>query len=137
MTEQTRSRKLVVFLFFSFIVAVFGFFTYAFVTNKYSDPRWSRLREVPTQKPVTPPKNGPYPLYIDKTQAVGNLKITYRGIDAKAILLDLVILELDKDYAYHRRIPVNEAKNGFRLSDQAFYTQYIGPTKIDLARIKD
>ena len=137
MTEQTRSRKLVVFLFFSFIVAVFGFFTYAFVTNKYSDPRWQRLRAVPTSKPVAPPKNGPYPLYIDKEQTVGNLKITYRGLESKTLLLDLVILELDQDYAYRRRIPINEAKSGFRLSDQPFYTQYIGPTKIDLARITD
>lgn len=137
MTEQTRSRKLVIFLFFSFIVAIFGFFTYAFVTQKYSDPRWARLRVVPTSQPVAPPKDGPYPLSIDKEQTVGNLKITYRGLESKTVLLDLVILELDQDYAYHRRISIKEAKNGFRLSDQAFYTQYIGPTKIDLVRITD
>ena len=137
MTEQTRSRKLVVFLFFAFIVAVFGFFTYAFVTNKYADPRWKRLRAVPAPTPVAPPINGPYPLYVDKAQTIGNLKITYRGIESKTLLLDLVILDLDKDYAYLRRIPIKKAKSGFHLSDQAFFAQYIGPTKIDLARLTD
>ena len=126
-----------VFLFFSFIVAVFGFFTYAFVTQKYADPRWSRLGYIPTPTPVAPPKDGPYPLFIDKAQTVGNLKITYRGLESKTLLLDLVILDLDQDYAHRRRIPIKEAKSGFRLSDQAFFAQYIGPTKIDLARITD
>lgn len=95
------------------------------------------MRVMPTPTPVTPPEDGPYPLLIDKEQTVGNLKITYRGLESKTLLLDLVILELDKDYAYHRRIPIKDAKSGFRLSDQAFYTQYIGPTKIDLARVTD
>jgi hypothetical protein len=55
-----------------------------------------------------------------KTVSVGEIRITYRGMDNGHIRLEVVVGSLDPDYAYGLRIAVPEAKAGFRSGERSF-----------------
>ena len=46
--------------------------------------------------------------------------VTYRGLEGGDIRLDVVILDLDPNYAYPKQISKAAAREGFRLGDRAY-----------------
>jgi hypothetical protein len=132
MTERTQNRKLAVFLFFGLVCAMFAYFVYFFVTEQF-DPIWTRGWSRPAVNTSVTQRNGQYILFIDEEKTIGNLKITYRGQAAKAVLLDVVITDLDPDYAYLRQIPIEAARQQFMVGDQAFVVESSGSQQIKIA----
>ena len=58
---------------------------------------------------------------MDQEKVLGKSKIIYRGLhDNSSLLIDVVILELDPHAYYRYRIPVGEARKGFRLAGHTF-----------------
>ena len=57
----------------------------------------------------------------DRYTNIGKSKIFYRGIDENSkFIMDVVVLELDPNAFYRYRIPIADAKKGFRLAGQNF-----------------
>ena len=60
-------------------------------------------------------------LLIDQDSQIEKSKIVYRGLDGNAkFKLDVAILDLDPHAYYRYRIPIDDAKKGFRLVGQNF-----------------
>lgn len=141
MDQQTRNQKWWILFFLCLCGVFFGYLIYLLATRGV-DPSYSRWM-VRSSEPVRieqrahVSQNGissqdNYLLKLNHPQIIGKLKIIYRGIESKAILIDFVLLELDRDYIYHRRIPIIEAKDGFRLSDKRFKLESIRKDSIRL-----
>jgi hypothetical protein len=51
-----------------------------------------------------------------RPQTIGRLQLTYRGMQADHVLIDVTLLDMDPNYTYRHRIPRPEAASGFRLA---------------------
>lgn len=117
MTEQTQSEKWRTILFFCFAGILFCYLVYSVVTSNVTYDQW-QLTHVSGSTSLKPDDRLTLPK--DKQKTIGKLKITYRGIRAKSVIIEFALTDLDPNYAYRRIIPINEAKHGFRLSDELF-----------------
>ena len=60
-------------------------------------------------------------LVLDRDLKIGRSKIVYRGLEENdQFRMDVMILDLDPDIFYRYTIPINDAKEGFRLVGQNF-----------------
>jgi hypothetical protein len=72
-------------------------------------------------------------MILNREYRVGNLLLTYRGLEGGSILkLDAVIPALDPDYAYKMKLSISEAKKGFRRGGDRFVLLSAGRSKIRL-----
>lgn len=119
--ENIRGQRWLVIGFFVLIGALFVWFA-IFLAMGWTDPfynRWLSQHKVPSYED-SPHRLGEMVLLKNQQQIAGTLKLTYRGKTSGAILLDVVLLQLDPTYAYHRHIPITEAMEGFWLSGSRF-----------------
>jgi len=86
-----------------------------------SASKWGRdYRDTQKAAPSNPLKEK-IMLVRDRDIKFGKSKIVYRGLDGNAkFRMDVAILELDPNAFYRYRIPINDAKKGFRLAGQNF-----------------
>ena len=76
-------------------------------------------------------------ILIDRDAEIGKSKIYYRGLDGNSnFKVDVVILELDPNAFYRYRIPIEDAKKGFRLVGQNFKLISARKSAIQLWRLK-
>jgi hypothetical protein len=103
-----------------------------------SDARWGRDHR-DTQKAA--PSNAlkeKILLVLDRDTKFGKSKIVYRGLDGNAkFSMDVAILELDPNAFYRYRIPINDAKKGFRLAGQNFRLISARKSAIQLWHLKN
>ena len=59
-------------------------------------------------------------LVLGQPVTVGKLEMTYLGVSAGQLNLDIILLDLDPEYVYSRSIPAQKAKQGFTVSDYRF-----------------
>jgi len=59
-------------------------------------------------------------LTLDKPAAVGTTRLIYRGRQNGNLLIDVVIPQLDQGFAYHYKIPLKTAKQGFNLAGRKY-----------------
>ena len=133
MTRQELKRKWIVILFFSSLFLIFSYLLYYLTTGTY-DPSARRWVSRTEARDLIPQGAGNFVLKKKQHTVTGNLKITYLGMAAGAILIDLVILDLDPVYAYRYRIPVAKAKKEFLLSNSRFRASSVTPDNIRLER---
>ncbi len=133
MTEQIKSRKWLSVLFFCSLGLFFSYFVY-FIATEATDPVYNqRLEKIRKyRKPMLQP-DGDLILARDHWETFEGLKITYRGMEAEMIIIDFVIMDLDRDYTYHHRITAGEAKHGFNLSDSRFMMESVNTLELRLA----
>ena len=133
MTRQELKKNWAVILFFGSLFLIFSYLIYFLTTGTYdqSARRWVSRTEV---RDLIPQGDGNFILKNDVPVITGNLKITYHGMRAGALLIDLVLLELDPVYAYRYRIPVARARKEFSLSNSRFRASLVTPDKIRLER---
>ena len=67
-------------------------------------------------------------------QTIGNIRITYIGIQADAVVIDVTILDLDPDYAYRRSIPTRVAEQGFSIAQQRYQLISAGSSRLKMTR---
>lgn len=118
--DDERKPKWLPILFFSITGIVFSLSIYL-ITVSASAP-------LATPAAVASAANAPpYPddpqvkvvLQRDIPTRLGKLDIIYRGVQDRKLRLDVIVLELDPDYAYRHAIALDRASQGFRLGGVA------------------
>ncbi len=105
MSGQTRGQKWLLIGFLGAIGLFFLYFLLFVASGKRLDPRYSRPR--PADR-ISGSKAGfDGKLLLEKAQPFEfeNLKMTYLGMADGKVVLDVVIIPLDAQYAYRHRIP--------------------------------
>ena len=116
--ESNSRQKWLSILFFSVSGLVFGISFYLITTGATASPE-------PTPTTVASAANA-LP-YLDEPQVkivlqrnvqmrLGGLDITYRGVEDHKLRLEVVVLDLDPQYAYQHAIDLEKANSGFRLA---------------------
>ena len=138
--NETRSRDWLMILLYMAICIVFlgslYFVAEAFLPKTSSEliprndrlsskfmsvSRWDDNYRNAQKKAHSNPLKEKIMLVLDQDLKIGQSKIVYRGLAGNAkFKMDVVILELDPNAFYRYDIPINAAKNGFRLIDQNF-----------------
>lgn len=67
-----------------------------------------------------PVPDGTITLRRGQRVTVGKRTLIYQGVKDKQIRLAVYVLDLDPQVAYHHKIPIQEAKKGFRLAGQSY-----------------
>ena len=118
--EDTQKKKWLPILFFSLTGLVFGTSLYLITAGALASP------EPATSAVAAAPETLPYNdtaeprvkvvLKRDARLRLGNLEVTYRGIEDGKLRLEVVVLDLDPQYAYQHAIDLAQANRGFRLA---------------------
>ena len=69
-------------------------------------------------------------------RTIDKVKLTYLGVDADAVVIDVTILDLDPHYAYRRTIPKHIAVQGFKMAQQQYRLISAGRSRLKIARAK-
>ena len=125
MSENVRSQKWLAISFFVVCNLIFFGLIYAIITRSadltYSN--WmGNFRASPEARSEVAEISKDNPIVLVKGQQirVGRIELIYRGLSSGELRLDIVLLDLDPQYAYHREIPIAEAKKGIQVSDRRF-----------------
>lgn len=132
--EKSFSYKWVVIIFFglagiAFTASVF----YLMAGNVAPDTYWGRKWTLPKSKDdvlsISPAK---IVLELDQGTPIGDRTFFFRGRRGDGILLDVIIPEIDRNYAYPFTIGLEEAKNGAAVADIRFRLLTVRPTFVSL-----
>jgi hypothetical protein len=120
--EPTRNRKWPTILFFSAVGLALAAAIYPIARSARTPSSWKApLAQVSPAAGNVVSIEGDRVLLVSGKEAVfKSSKIVYRGIEDGQVCFDLFILQLDPHYSYVHKIPVREARRGFRLGDQDF-----------------
>jgi hypothetical protein len=133
MMERTQTKKWWVVLFFSSAGLLFGYFVY-FLASGITDPAYGQWLSNSQPAPAVAQTDDSFLLPKGEGLVVDRLKIIYRGAEARAINIDLVLMDLDGQYAYRHKIPIEDAKRGFFLSGRRFRVASFNSQKVLLMR---
>lgn len=133
--ENTRGQKWLIISFFSAIGLFFAYFIISIALDR-TDKTYSARLESARRGAGSFVAGDQVNLIKDQSLAVGKLRMTYRGRLKGALHLDLIFTDLDSDYAYTRKIPVKEAKSGFRISDHQFRAKSVSDERLRLVFVK-
>ncbi len=142
MAENVRNQKWLAVSFFLACGAVFLVFIYVISSGKVdrSYQNWmAPSRSAPESDSRTAGASSDNAMVIalkDRQVAVGNILLTYRGITSGRLRVDLVIPDLDSQYVYHRRIPVEAAEQEIGIAGRRFKILSINRQQIILLPIK-
>lgn len=129
--DSARSQKWLIVSFFSAISLLFVYFIVSIVfdrTDKTYTARYERAREGPGSYHQGARIN----LIKDQPATVGKIRMTYRGRASGTLLMDLVLLELDPNYSYLRRIPLKDGRRGFIVSNRQFSVTSVSNRRLKL-----
>lgn len=134
-----RRRKSILF-FSALSLMAFSLF-FSTYHDQWNSVMQSRMEEIYNVYGIKMPKEEPLPTVYDgivtltaeQPVRVGKNKLIFFGIDKHAILIAVYMLELDPEFAYHHRIPIEEAEKGVRLGGQNFVLLSHGKNRIQLA----
>jgi len=132
--EQTRNRKWPSLIFFTGAGIVFAVGIYYIVLSAGNPAYGSApLAHVNPAEGNVVSMAGDRVMLVSGEEAVfKNSRIVYRGIEDDQLCFDLFILQLDPHYSYLHKIPVGDAKSGFRLGDQDFELLTARKSKVKL-----
>lgn len=129
--ESTHSQRWLIASFFTAIGLLFVYFIVS-VAMENTDQAYSERLASARAGPGSYLVDGKIHLVKDQPVTVQGIEMTYRGRSSGVLLIDLVLLDLDRDYVYSRKIPINEAKRGFRISDHFFTVTSINAGKLKM-----
>jgi len=116
--EHTRRQKWIAILFFSVSGLVFGSSLYLIAAGALAspEPTSTAVAAAPHGLPYTDAPQVKIVLQRDAQLRLGNLEITYRGVKDHNLHLEVVVLDLDPQYAYRHAIALDQASHGFQLA---------------------
>lgn len=123
--ENTSTYKWVVILFFSVVGIIFTVSViYLAAGNVAPDTYWGRKMTLPRaadrgQDPQASSMDK-LVLELDQGRRFGNRIFFYRGYRNDQLLLEVIIPEIDREYAYPFWIDLKQAKAGFDIADMRF-----------------
>lgn len=140
-----RGNRAVAALFFTMVIALFGYFIYFLVMGN-TDPAyyWQQPAsgqrvplqpDAPSSKSIATAVNNRLILLRNEAQTIGKLRVTYLGIADKRLLFDVNILDLDPNFAYRYVIPMAQSKERFRMAETYFQAQATSKSKVRLVQV--
>ena len=76
-------------------------------------------------------------LLINKKVSVGKSELIYRGLAGRSeFRIDVIIPELDPQFAYSHQIKIADAKNSFRLANRTYRLIYAKKAALQLKQIE-
>jgi len=130
--ESASRQKWLLISFFSAISLFFIYFI-VFVAFNKTDASYSARLESARVGTGSYQQSERIQLIIDQPLDVGTIQMTYRGRSSGDVLIDLVLLDLDPQYIYSRRVPIKAARNGFHISNRRFTVTAINDRRLRLA----
>ena len=127
-------NKWVTFWFFlpsSIALAYFFFYLSTFTPEATAIPS---ARAANTTYQVTPASPERVILSKGTPQTLDNVRLTYLGLQADAVVIDVTILDLDPDYAYRRSIPTQAAEQGFSIAQRHYRLISAGNSRLKIVR---
>lgn len=117
--EDNRKPKWLPILFFAISGLVFGTSLYLITAGAAAAPE-PTTATVASAAATLPFIDSDEPrikiiLKRDARLRLGNLDITYRGVEDRKLRLEVVVLDLDPQYAYRHAIDLAHASRGFRV----------------------
>lgn len=118
----------------SLALAYFVFYLATF-TPSYADVRASSsTAPVRLATPSSPDK---IILVKGQTKTIGGkIELTYQGIDTGFVVIDITLLDLDRNYAYRRKIPKKVAQRGFQLAQRQYQLLSANGSRLKMVRPK-
>lgn len=118
----------------SLVLAYFVFYLATF-TPSYANARaYSSTAPVRLVAPASPDK---IILVKGQTQTIGGkIELTYQGMDTGFVVIDITLLDLDRNYAYRRKIPKKVAHHGFRLAQRQYQLISANGNRLKMVRSK-
>lgn len=129
--NSARGQKWLIGSFFSAIGLLFLYFIVSIVLDR-TDKTYTARLEHAREGPGSYQQGAKINLIKDQPATVGKIQMTYRGRDSGALLMDLVLLELDPNYIYSRRIPFKKGRHGFLVSNRQFSVISINDRRLKL-----
>lgn len=129
--ENTQSQRWLIASFFTAISLLFVYFIVSVAMNN-TDQTYSERLASARAGPGSYLQDEKIHLVKDQPLTVRGIEMTYRGRSSGVLLIDLVLLDLDRDYVYSRKIPIKEARRGFRISGRPFKVTAIDAGKLKL-----
>jgi len=116
--EHTRRQKWLTTLFFSISGLVFGLSLYLVAAGAVASPETASTAVAAAThvQPYTDAPQVKIVLHRDAQLRLGNLEVTYRGVKDRKLRLEVVVLDLDPQYAYRHAIALDRASHGFQLA---------------------
>jgi hypothetical protein len=141
MSENVHNQKWLAISFFVVCNLIFFALIYTIVHNP-TDSAYTNSMDSARSNPESKTKDsglskdGLLILLKDQQADMEKVRLTFRGFSSGALLLDLVLLDLDPQYVYHRQIPVEAARQGFQVSDQRFKVISVNRQRLKLLLIR-
>jgi len=134
--EWSKNRFLNIFVLIVMAGIVVGLFYRAYkwpVGQSGVHPPEKKTKTVSTSKARSPIQGHRVTLLRGRPVTAWKNKLVYHGLDNGRIHIAVYILDLDPEVPYHHKIPIKEAKKGFRLGGQKFQLEAYGKHRIRLA----
>jgi hypothetical protein len=115
--EDHRRQKWITILFFSMSGIIFGTALYLITANS-APPSATPAAAVASAADTLPYPDAPQVKVVlerDTPLRLGKLDLIYRGVQDRKLRLDVIVLDLDPEYAYRHAIALDKARRGFRL----------------------
>jgi hypothetical protein len=136
--EKSFSYKWVVIIFFGVVgIAFTASVIYLAAGNVAPDTYWGRKWTLPkSTDDAPPPVPSKYVLELNRATRIGDRVFYFRGRRGDQMLLEVIIPEIDRKYAYPFRVGLKEAKNGVNVAGIRFNLLIIRPTfaKLEISR---
>lgn len=132
MQETRQPQWFIILIFTSLGLFILGLIS--FLTTEPGDQTAGEFSQSSMYRSLPGLGDTPERIYLNREQwkSVGGLKLRYNGLDGPHLLIDVIIEQLDPEFAYTHRIPIKDAKAGFRLVDQGFSLAFVRESRISL-----
>lgn len=118
--DDTRRHKWLPIFFFSLSGLIFGTALYLITAGAVAppDPATSIAAAAAAGVPYTEAAAPRVKISLKRDARVrlDNLDITYRGLEGGKLRIEVVVLDLDPQYAYQHAIDLAQASRGFQLA---------------------
>ena len=125
--ETTKSRKLAA-LFFFVCAMILGLSMYQIASSDPSAHAWSQdsAATAPTAALVARSTVEPISMKVDQAVVIGRSKIVFRGLADGQVHFDHYLLDYNPHYAFKYEVPVDVAREGFKIGTRALKVTYVG-----------
>lgn len=133
--DQSKQHKwsTIFFLVPSSLALAYFVFYLATFTPSYADAH--APGSVSPGRFADPAYPGKITLIKGQTRTIGGkIELTYQGLDTGFVVIDITLLDLDRDYAYRRKIPKKVAHRGFRLAQRQYQLISANRTRLKMFR---
>lgn len=133
--DKSKLHKWSTFFFLvpsSLVLAYFVFYLASF-SPSYADKRADD--SVAMDGLIAPAPPDKIMLVKGQTQTIGGkVELTYQGLDTGYVVIDITLLDLDRDYAYRRKISKEIAHRGFQLAQREYQLISANRTRLKIMR---